>query len=84
MAALEEMVKEHSTLKVYPNPTSGSITITSSEEWNNEKYEVYDQSGRKLLTGTFLGALNTLELPFGSGLYYLKIGDEVIKVEVQK
>lgn len=84
VASLEEMVKKHSTLTVYPNPTSGSVTIKPSEEWNNEKYEVYDQSGRKLLMGVMSGSQNTIQLPFGNGMYYLKIRSEVVKVQVMK
>ncbi|MCE2712958.1 MAG: T9SS type A sorting domain-containing protein, partial [Cryomorphaceae bacterium] len=80
VASLEEMAKKHSSLKVYPNPSSGSFTIESAEQWHDEVYELYDQSGRKLLSGVLSGTQSTIQLPFGSGLYYLKIRDEVVKV----
>lgn len=79
-ALILEENKNETAINIYPNPTSGSITITSSEEWNNEKFEVYDQSGRKLLAGIISSAQNTIQLPFASGMYYLKIRDEVVKV----
>jgi hypothetical protein len=55
-----------------------------SDQQNNEPYDIVDQSGRKLLLGIISGAQTTIQLPFGSGMYYLKMGKEVVKVEVQK
>ncbi|MCE2712959.1 MAG: T9SS type A sorting domain-containing protein [Cryomorphaceae bacterium] len=73
-------VMDNGVFNVYPNPTTGSVSIESAEHWNNEVYELYDQSGRKLLSGVLSGTQSTIQLPFGSGMYYLKISDEVVKV----
>lgn len=68
------------SIKVFPNPASGFVTIESIEPWNNESFEIYDQSGRKLLSGLLSGAQNTVQLPFESGIYFLKIRNDVLKI----
>jgi hypothetical protein len=67
---------------IYPNPTSSSITIEIPDQWDEEVYEVYDQFGRNLMSGILSSTQNILQLPFGTGIYYLKIRDEVVKVQV--
>ena len=79
-----DQLEKDSIYSIYPNPTTGSVTIKSSEKYDNEPYEIFDQSGRKLLMGILSDAQSTIQLPFGSGLYFLKIRDEVVKVQVVK
>ena len=56
-----------SNVKVYPNPTSGKLTIDAE---NFEGVEVYDVSGRLIIKS----ALKTIDLEEQSkGLYLLKI-----------
>lgn len=60
-------------IKLYPNPTNGSITITTSQNVNN--VEVYDMSGRLVknlnLKGT--GNLTTDISALNAGVYFVKI-----------
>lgn len=64
--------EEFSELKVlmYPNPTSGSITISGVE--NDGIVEVYNITGQKVKTIAFNGQ-TTLNLDLQSGLYMVKI-----------
>ena len=56
-----------SKIKVYPNPTSGKLTIDAE---NYKGVEVYDTSGRLIIKS----ALNTIDLEEQSkGLYLLKV-----------
>jgi hypothetical protein len=71
-------------LNIYPNPTSSSITIEIPDQWAEEVYEVYDQFGRNLMSGILSSTQNILQLPFGAGIYYLKIRDELVKVQVAR
>ncbi|MBB6369819.1 T9SS type A sorting domain-containing protein [Chryseobacterium shigense] len=47
--ATSEVMKK-SSVKIYPNPTSGSLTVKTEE--GLEKYEVYNLAGQKLMEGT--------------------------------
>ncbi|MDP9959494.1 T9SS type A sorting domain-containing protein [Chryseobacterium lathyri] len=65
--ATSEVTKKASA-KIYPNPTSGSVTVQTEE--GLEKYEVYSLSGQKLLEGTS-GTVNMNG--FTSGTYLIRI-----------
>ncbi|WP_106915904.1 T9SS type A sorting domain-containing protein [Chryseobacterium aurantiacum] len=64
-----EVSKDSSkSIKIYPNPTTGSVTIKIKE--GLEKYEVYNISGQKLSEGTSeIVNMNN----FVTGTYLLKI-----------
>lgn len=54
--------------KIYPNPTSGSVTVKT--EAGLEKYEVFNLTGQKLLEGTF----STISMEsLTAGTYLIKI-----------
>ena len=62
---------------MYPNPTSGKLTIDAK---NYEDVEVYDTSGRLIIKS----ALNTIDLEEQSkGLYLLKINANGTKQELK-
>ncbi|WET49915.1 GEVED domain-containing protein [Chryseobacterium indologenes] len=66
-------------VKVYPNPTSGNITIRMKEKL--EKYEVYSTSGQKLSEGNS----DTVNMnSFISGTYLIKIQTKDKKVVTEK
>ncbi|REC78599.1 hypothetical protein DRF60_09125 [Chryseobacterium elymi] len=65
--ATSEVTKK-SSAKIYPNPTSGSVTVQT--EKGLEKYEVYSVSGQKLLEGTS-GVVNMNG--FTPGTYLIRI-----------
>jgi hypothetical protein len=43
-------VELKSAVNVFPNPTSGSIAITSNEDWNNARINIMDVTGKVLST----------------------------------
>jgi hypothetical protein len=59
-------------ISIYPNPTSGVTTISSSEAI--KELTVSDLAGRVLLHQSSLGATTTLDTaPLEPGLYLLKV-----------
>jgi len=69
------------TLKIYPNPTSGIINISSENKLNNIK--LYNPLGK--LIQTFTVNYNQLELSYlPKGIYLLKITDNTKNVQYQK
>jgi len=58
---------------VYPNPSSGQVTIRSNE--NSEiSYTIFSQSGQKLQSGLILDKELRLNLSrFDKGLYFIKV-----------
>ncbi|MCT2409070.1 T9SS type A sorting domain-containing protein [Chryseobacterium antibioticum] len=65
--ATSEVAKK-SSAKIYPNPTSGSLTVKT--EAGLEKYEIYNLAGQKLTEGTS-DVINMESLT--SGTYLIKI-----------
>jgi hypothetical protein len=66
-------------LQVYPNPTSGELTIMNNEQLTMNSVEVYDVYGRKHLTVLQSYGLTVLNLDiaaFASGVYFLRIQTE--------
>jgi hypothetical protein len=54
------------------------LKIASAEQ----TYRIFDQQGRTVKTGNLDGKQTTLELNGLSGMYYLMVGQEVVKVQV--
>ena len=78
-------VNEHGLLNitVYPNPTTGKLTIETSDM----RYEIFDIYGRKLISdirypiseiGKSEIEINISHLP--AGIYFVKVGNETVKV----
>lgn len=64
------------SIKVYPNPTTGLITIISDREFSSEAtLELYDHIGRTILVkGLNCGTRQTIDLSqLTKGLYFIKI-----------
>ncbi|MEL6536968.1 MAG: peptidoglycan DD-metalloendopeptidase family protein [Bacteroidota bacterium] len=57
-------------LTLYPNPTSGQVTLALPEGTSQGQYWAIDMQGRKVLEGTISGAASVqLQLPSQAGLY---------------
>jgi hypothetical protein len=67
---------------VSPNPTKGFITVNTDKNLSRSSYHIYDQYGRLIKSGVLNGHQNEIHITEGSGLYFLKIGNEVSKVQV--
>lgn len=75
-----EVAKEKSAeVKVYPNPTSGNVTLKVKE--GVEKYEVYSISGQKLLEGNSDTVNMNSLIP---GTYLIKIQTKNKKLMTEK
>jgi hypothetical protein len=70
--------------KVYPNPSSSVVTI-SSEGFDAYKLKVTDVTGKVIVTKEFTGAENTLDISsYNAGVYFFEINSnnksETIKI----
>ena len=82
VAQLEEMSKIDTGIKVYPNPTNGQMTIEMKEPMSNVTYNLIDQHARVVKNGLLNDTKTTIEEKLNDGMYYIQIGNKVIKVEV--
>ncbi|WP_333599034.1 T9SS type A sorting domain-containing protein [Flavobacterium sp.] len=74
----------NNSFKVYPNPSSSFVTI-SSEQLDSFKLKVTDLTGKVMLTQEFSGIENTVDVSsFATGLYFFEINSgsksETIKI----
>jgi hypothetical protein len=59
---------------LYPNPTSNSFIVETSEELNSKEFIIHDVSGRVLSTGTIIGNTTTIQVStLSTGTYYFKL-----------
>ncbi|ROI05930.1 T9SS C-terminal target domain-containing protein [Chryseobacterium sp. G0240] len=72
-------VSKDASLKIYPNPTKGSVTVEAVK--GLEKYEVYSMTGQKLMEGN--SAIIHLD-GFAPGSYLLKIQTKDKKIITEK
>ncbi|KPE51169.1 GEVED domain-containing protein [Chryseobacterium indologenes] len=72
-------VSKKAAVKIFPNPTTGSVTIRTEGGLN--QYEVYDLAGRKLLEGNS-AVISTEGL--AAGTYLIKIRTKDHKVITEK
>lgn len=73
-------------LSIYPNPTSGALTIHSTDKLENVTVEVVDIVGQVRMTTTFTGSLsefkmNVSALPSGAYRIRLATQDNLFKAE---
>jgi hypothetical protein len=72
------------SLQVYPNPTTGDITIKTPSLCR--EIQIFDLLGRKLFDKTVQSYVQQLNIaPFTPGVYFLKLftdsGNKLIKLE---
>ncbi|MCF8416901.1 MAG: T9SS type A sorting domain-containing protein [Crocinitomicaceae bacterium] len=71
-------------ISVYPNPTSGMITMNFGKEINNGKVELIDAQGRIVLTNEVNGENHTLDISsFAAGIYTVVLIDEKVAQQVR-
>ena len=71
-------------LQVYPNPTTGDITIKTPSQCR--EIQIFDLLGRKLLDQATQGYVQQINIaPFTPGVYFLKLftdsGNKLIKLQ---
>ena len=66
------------TLSLFPNPTSGMVTLLASATLSSALLEVYDNGGRKVFEKSISGFLNyKLDCSaWSNGFYHVRITDE--------
>ncbi len=75
VAGVNELDVEGNLFKVYPNPVNGQLTIEAGKV-TNERYVVYDQMGKKILSGKLSFPLTTIDASsMNQGVYFIQIGE---------
>ena len=74
-------VKPTASVKVYPNPTNGQLRIMNYELREDAVIEIYDVLGQKLQSKIVnLQSKIVIDIsPLASGIYFLKVDNQVIK-----
>jgi hypothetical protein len=69
-------------VKVYPNPATDRITLTSTGEHgiSGSAFTVYTADGKVLSTGIITGDVFNINVStLRRGLYFLRVGDQVVR-----
>jgi hypothetical protein len=77
-------VSNADVVKLYPNPSSGKITISSPENWIDTEYVIINSLGQKMSSGLITGVVTDVSTSnLSSGIYTLVIrpGDNTIHRE---
>jgi uncharacterized repeat protein (TIGR01451 family) len=75
VAGVNELDVEGTLFKVYPNPVNGQLTIEAGKA-SNERYVVYDQMGKKILSGKLGFPTTTIDVSsMNQGIYFIQIGE---------
>jgi len=77
-----EQIKKTTNIIIYPNPTSGEITLNIDDSNSAYEYRIYDQLGREVKKGKLQSNKSTINLDLQSGIYFLAIGNRVAKIQV--
>lgn len=78
-----QVLKSSSMLNLYPNPANETVTVVSNA--NNAGYVLTDLLGRVVKTGVLdqVGTKTIVISDLSSGIYQLKVGTSISKLEVQ-
>ncbi|MBS1685416.1 MAG: T9SS type A sorting domain-containing protein [Bacteroidetes bacterium] len=70
-----------SALMIYPNPTSGLVTIYTNQVSLQQPYRIYDMTGRLLIEGDVQGKETKISLSaYPSGIYTLHLAGQAFKL----
>jgi hypothetical protein len=80
---MQDTAATSSDIQVYPNPTDGNLTVYIPElPEGTTTFQLFDVTGRNLLTAPLTGNYTTINLfPFSQGMYYYKILNNGIAIE---
>lgn len=72
---------EDQVVKVYPNPSKGIFTVEREFPLANNSYQITDVVGKIIANGELYNQQTQIDLSsFQSGMYFLKTGNEVIRL----
>ena len=64
-------------IRIYPNPTSESLSIQITPELLNESYKIYDVLGKTMLEGTLSSDQTNIKVSdLSNGIYFISLGDK--------
>lgn len=73
----------HRQFNVFPNPSTGIITVDSKRLHSSSNYEIYTIQGQRKASGSlYNGKIDLSDLE--NGIYLLKIGEQYSKISIQK
>ena len=78
--AYEGVGESQSAVGLFPNPTTGKVSIVSEAGLN---VTVYNMAGQRVHESTSQGLLQIDLKRHGAGIYAVKVGDECIRVVVE-
>ena len=74
-AEIQNLNRFHS-IKVFPNPASDFISIESSFVNPNSSYTIFEQTGRKVLTGSLTNKTTLVDIKqLKQGVYFIQLGN---------
>ncbi|MEO6168393.1 MAG: T9SS type A sorting domain-containing protein [Chitinophagales bacterium] len=85
----QNSIKPHIELSVYPNPSSGKLSIRFTESVKNFHLEIFDVTGRRVFKSAYTGNKKETTIQFNErpGLYWLLIqsnsGNWHLPIELQ-
>ena len=77
---IDNIIEYNSNFKIYPNPTTGELTIDNGE-WIIEKMTIIDMMGKTLTNYQFSILNSQLKVDVShlpAGIYFIKIENEFI------
>ena len=68
------------TTSIYPNPTSGMVSIVCDDE---QMVTIYNMAGQRVFDGMSNGYLQIDLKAYGAGIYAIQVGNETQRVVVK-
>ena len=67
-------------LFLYPNPTDGHVTMTTTFSLTNGRIDVFNATGQLVLTDNYSGQEKEMFIPGQGGVFFIKISDKNGKI----
>ena len=80
---INEINKQISPI-LYPNPNNGQFALECEEELIGHSYVITDQQGREVGHGIIEKNNTILDIYLNDGIYFLKIDQVIIKLDIKK
>jgi hypothetical protein len=73
---VEEDERTKTGFEVYPNPSTGQVTLTAKASTQNLALKVWDANGREIMSESWSAVNGPKELQLSSGLYYITLSGD--------
>jgi len=71
--AVTQVQSENNTTKIFPNPTTGIITIQIDQDFNTATIQTFNTLGQLVSTNRTREARSNLTLPKEAGIYFIRV-----------